>query len=175
VTIHGYAIVCRNDCIADVTGAFPDALKNDADWRYFQNELDTCAWTVVGSASHRATPNVKKRRRLILSRTAGGLIEQADGWWWNPAELAWNNVVDRLQLDGAKIGVPGGQVAFDLFLRIGFASFHLSRANGACIEGGRRVFARSGSADQTLKSHGLMPGAVQVMDAAADVTLTVYR
>jgi hypothetical protein len=175
MNIHGYAIVCRNDCIADAAGTFPDALKNEADWQYFQTELDGCALTIVGSASHRATPNVKKRRRLILSRTVSGLTEQADGWWWNPAHIQWLAVADHLGVTDAKIGVPGGQAAFDLFLRIGFNSFHLSRSNRTQIPDGRKIFSLPGSADRSLRNRGLMPGALQMIDASADVTLTIYR
>ena len=40
---HAYAIVCRNDCIADAEGGMPAALKNDADWAYFQAELTDAA------------------------------------------------------------------------------------------------------------------------------------
>jgi hypothetical protein len=173
--IAGYAIVCRNDCIADAAGVFPDVLKNDADWEYFQTELDTCALTVVGSASHRATPNVKKRRRLILSRSVTGLLEQTDGWWWNPELVSWATVVDRLGIAYAKIGIPGGQVAFDFFLTIGFTSFHLSRANRAFIDSGRKIFSGPEPAETTLRAHGLKSEPTRMIDPSADVTLTVYR
>ena len=33
---------------ADAQGRFPDALKNDADWAYFQAELNRSAVTVLG-------------------------------------------------------------------------------------------------------------------------------
>ncbi|MGL4634604.1 MAG: hypothetical protein ACRCWF_01350 [Beijerinckiaceae bacterium] len=176
--IHGYAIVCQNDCIADADNKLPQSLMNDADWQYFQAELDKAAVVVLGRASHEATPNVKKRRRLILSRQVRGLSEKADGWWWNPAEVEWASVVDRLKLHNQRIGVPGGQVAFDLFLKIGFAAFHLSRAERVRLAGGRTVFSGIGpgrSAGQILVSAGLKAGDKQVIDAVDDVTLTVFR
>jgi hypothetical protein len=176
--IHGYAIVCNEDCIADSENTLPPALMNDADWQYFQAELDKAAIVVLGRASHEATPNTKQRRRLILSRQVRGLTQKADGWWWNPAHLAWADVADRLALGNQRVGVPGGQVAFDLFLRIGFAAFHLSRAEKVTLVGGRKVFSGVGlsqSAEQILVEGGLQPEAKRIIDAAADVTLTVFR
>jgi hypothetical protein len=38
--IHGYAIASDDDRIADAGGAMPKALHNEADWAYFQAELD---------------------------------------------------------------------------------------------------------------------------------------
>ena len=38
---------------------------------------------------------------------------------------------------GGDVAVPGGQVVFDLFLKIGFDAFHLSRAHGVRLPGGR--------------------------------------
>src|SRR5208282_4539613 len=39
------------------------------------------------------------------------------------------------------VAVPGGQSVFDLFLQIGFDAFHLSRAHGVMLPGGRAVFS----------------------------------
>ncbi len=176
--IHGYAIVCREDCIADAQNKLPPSLMNDADWQYFQAELDLAAVVVLGRASHEATPNVKGRRRLILSRQVSGLTEKPDGWWWNPAEMPWSKVADALKLRDQRIAVPGGQVAFDLFLKIGFAAFHLSRAERVTLAGGRKVFSGVGqgrSAEQILVAAGLQAGAKQMIDPVADVTLTVWK
>src|SRR5271169_3255695 len=38
--IHGYAIVSDDDRIADASGGMPTTLRNEADWAYFQAELD---------------------------------------------------------------------------------------------------------------------------------------
>jgi hypothetical protein len=178
LNIHGYAIVCRGDCIADAQNRLPPSLMNDADWQYFQAELDLAAVVVLGRASHEATPNVKSRRRLVLSRQVSGLCEKADGWWWNPQQIPWADVTDTLKLHGQRIAVPGGQVAFDLFLRIGFAAFHLSRAEKVTLQGGRKVFSGVGpgqTAEHILQSVGLRPDAKQTIDAAAHVALTVFR
>ena len=47
VEIHGYAIVSDDDRIADARGVMPRALLNDADWAYFQAELDRADLVVL--------------------------------------------------------------------------------------------------------------------------------
>ena len=73
VEIHGYAIVSDNDCIADASGHTPDVLRNDADWAYFQAELNKSAVTVLGRLGHEANPNPKGRLRMVLSSSSTGL------------------------------------------------------------------------------------------------------
>ena len=85
IVIDAFAIVSANDCIADAKGRFPPELMNDADWVYFQNELDHCDYVVVGRASHDATPNIKKRRRIVMSLSARELEQRDDALFWNPA------------------------------------------------------------------------------------------
>ncbi len=178
IAIHGYAIVSDDDRIADRDGRFPQALMNEADWAYFQAGLDLCALTVLGHASHRATPNARNRRRLVMSRSADGLEERADAWWWSPERIGWDEVAARLLPEGGHVGVPGGQAAFDRFLAIGFSAFHLSRARGVTLPGGRGLFAaveQGEPAEAILVRAGLAAGQEQVIDPAAGVTLRVFR
>ena len=177
IEIHGYAIVSAVDRRADPEGRFPKALMNDADWAYFQAELDLCALTVLGHASHIATPNAKNRRRVVMSRRAAGLEQRDDAWWWSPARVSWAEVAPRLLPEGGRVGIPGGQVAFDHFLDAGLTSFHLSRAHGVTLPGGRGVFSaveRGERAEDVLARAGLVAGEVRVMDEAAGVTLRVF-
>jgi hypothetical protein len=177
VEIHAYAIVCREDCIADADGHLPPVLMNEADWRYFQHELDRADIVVLGRRSHEATPNFKKRKRLIVSSAAHGLEPREDGWWWNPVQLQWPRLVERLGLEGARIGVPGGQGVFDLFLEIGMSAFHLSRAERVTLPLGRKLFGgmpASQDARGWLIRHGLSPGEAKVIDPEADVSLTIF-
>ena len=176
--IHGYAIVSDDDRIADACGAMPKALRNDADWAYFQAELDRADLIALGRVSHEATPNAKGRRRLVLSRSARGLEARVDGWWWNPQTAAWPEVVAALVGPGGRVGVPGGPAAFELFLKIGFAAFHLSRARGVKLPGGRGLFEaceRGVPAEQILSVAGLRAGETIAIDEAARVELTVWR
>ncbi|MCC5978068.1 MAG: hypothetical protein JJU21_08395 [Salinarimonas sp.] len=155
---------------------------NEADWAYFQAELDRADLCVLGSASHRATPNRANRRRLVMSRGADGLEQRDDAWWWAPQRLPFEEVCARLLPDGGRIGVPGGQVAFDYFLSespqgLRFGAFHLSRATRTAIPGGRGLLTgveQGHDADSILRAHGLVPGPVRMIDPDAGVDLTVY-
>ena len=63
-------------------------------------------------------------------------------------------------------------------MAIGYDSFHLSRADGVLLAGGRSVFAacdRGLSADAVLSDAGLRPGGPQIIDAAARVSLNIWR
>lgn len=178
VQIHGYAIISDDDRIAGADGATPPSLRNAADWAYFQRGLDRANLVALGRRGHEANPNVKGRRRLVLSSRSSGLEQRDDAWWWSPARLAWGEVAARLLPDGGRVAVPGGQGVFDLFCAVGYSAFHLSRAHGARLRGGRALFGacdRGLTAEAVLRGAGLAPGAVEIMDASANVTLTVWR
>ncbi len=140
-TILGLAIVSQDDCIADAQGNMPEVLRNDADWALFQSELDQASLTVLGRLGHEAHGNAKQRRRMIVSSRSSGLEERADGLWWNPDLLDWPTALARAVPEGGLIAVPGGQAVFDLFLGIGFDRFHLTRAHGVEVPGGRPLFS----------------------------------
>ena len=175
--IHGFAIVSDDGCIADASGATPQALRNEADWAYFQGWLDRAALTVLGREGHLAHPNEKRRKRLVLSSSAKGIEERADGLWWNPAHVP---VADALRIAapaGGIVAVPGGQRVFDLFLAFGYDAFHLSRAHGVTQPGGVKLFSGldGETAEGRLVRHGLVPGATRMLDPANRVSLTVFR
>jgi hypothetical protein len=76
------------------------------------------------------------------------------------------------------VGVPGGQVAFDLFLNIGFDAFHLTRAHGVGLPGGRALFSGCDaglSAEAVLASGGLRVSEKSVLDAEHGVDISVWR
>jgi len=173
-TVHLYAILSADDCIADADGNMPRALMNDADWRYFQAELDTCALIVLGRQSHLSAPNTARRRRVVMSRRVHGLSAGDDAHWWNPADVPLEAMLRELVPQGGKVGVPGGQAAFDYFLQSGMDSFHLTRAHDVLLPGGRTVFSGEGAAEARLAAAGLAPGESVVLDAAANMTLTVW-
>lgn len=178
VEIHGYAIVSDNDCIADASGHTPDVLRNDADWAYFQAELNKSAVTVLGRIGHEANPNPRGRLRMILSSSSSGLERRSDGWWWNPARLSWGQAIRTVLPEGGRVAVPGGRQVFDLFLDIGYDAFHLTRAKGILVPDGIPVFSdcRGGrSAETVLSERGLRPEEDQILDPAGPVTLTIWR
>ena len=69
----------------------PEALRNGADWRYFQQGLDAADLVVLGRLGHEAHGNPGGRVRMVVSRSVEGLERRADGWWWNPADLPWSD------------------------------------------------------------------------------------
>jgi hypothetical protein len=178
IQIHGYAIISQDDRIADSGGETPASLRNEADWAYFQSELDRAELIVLGRGGHEANPNVKNRRRLVLSSAARGLERKSDAWWWNPAEASWREATRTLLPDGGRVAVPGGQAVFDLFLGLGYETFHLSRAGRASLPGGRYLFAaceRGLSAETVLREAGLRGDGPKTIDEDADVALEVWR
>jgi len=178
IHIHGYAIISDDDRIADSNGRTPRSLRNEADWARFQHELDRADLVAIGRLGHQANPNAKHRRRLVLSRGAAGLEQRGEEWWWHPAKTPWREVTAMLLPDGGRVAVPGGQAVFDLFAEIGYEAFHLTRAHGVLLGAGRRLFSaceRGASAESVLDGAGLRPAAPETIDAAANVTLTIWR
>ena len=175
--IHGYAIVCDDGCIADASGALPKALMNDADWAYFQAELDRAALCILGRTSHEATPNVKRRRRVVMTSRAAGL-DPVDELvlFWNPETTPLEEMLARVLPEGGRVAVPGGQGPFTYFLDV-FDGFHLSRKAGIRLEGGQPAFSlqRAGLTPEALLAAARMvPGPVQPIDPEDGVTLTVW-
>ncbi|MET0605841.1 MAG: hypothetical protein ABWZ80_05255 [Beijerinckiaceae bacterium] len=178
IDIRAYAIVSADDRIADEAGKLPDSLVCEADWLYFQAELDRCDYTVLGRASHEAAPNLRKRKRVVMTSRARGVERRADAIWWNPADVAWRDLARELMPGGGRVGVPGGQKAFDYFLDHGLTRFHLSRARQALLPGGRGLFAAVESGervDDILTRNGFSAGEAELIDGDADVTLTIWR
>jgi hypothetical protein len=177
IEIHGYAIVSEDDRITDGSGATPEVLRNQADWAYFQRELDRADLVVLGRIGHEANPNTKGRPRLVVSSSSSGLEQRNDAWWWNPDRSDWDEATARILPGGGRVAVPGGRRVFDLFLRIGYAAFHLSRAEGVAIGSGTSLFSvcdRGASACAALFESGLEAGPRQILDAVPPVSLTVW-
>jgi hypothetical protein len=173
-SIHGYAIVCENGCIADEDGVLPPALMNNADWAYFQQELDLADITVLGRKSHDAAPNPKGRVRVVMTRGSSGLTRREDAWLWNPARMPMPDMLAAMLPRGGRVAVPGGRGAFDLFLGHGYDGFHLSRKAGLALERGVPLFGTPGTPEHTLTAAGLSPGETIQLDPEDGVTLTIW-
>lgn len=175
--LHGYAIVSGDDRIADAAGNLPDSLKSDADWGYFQAELDRAALSLLGRVSHAAAPNPRRRRRLVVSTAVTGLVERPDAWWLNPADIPLAEALRRLLPEGGRVAVPGGQGVFDLVrATLGFTAFHLTRKDAVTLPGGRGIFAacdRGATAEAVLAEDGLQPDPAVTLEPG--VVLTVWR
>jgi len=177
IEIHGYAIVSDDDMIAASDGLTPVSLRNEADWEYYQRAQARSALIVFGRHSHELEPNVRGERRLVISQGAGGIENRAGAWWWNPAHTSWDVVAKMLPTSG-EVAVCGGQGAFDLFLEIGFDAFHLSRAHGVLLPGGRAVFSaceRGVTAEAVLAGAGLSVSETIPLDPDHGVEMKVWR
>jgi len=177
IHIHGYAIVSDDDRITDSTGETPPSLRNDADWAYFQRELDRADLVVLGRIGHEANPNTKGRPRLVVSTSSSGLEKRGDEWWWNPDRCGWEEAMSTILPQGGRVAVPGGRRVFDLFLRIGYDVFHLSRAEGIRVGPGIGLFSvcdAGKSACAALFESGLEAGPRQVLDPRQPVSLTLW-
>ena len=176
--LHGYAIVSADDCLSDALGNFPDALKNDADWAYFQAGMDRAAVTLLGGRSHRVSPNPGNRLRLVMSRQVAGLERRADGVWWNPAGMPLAQALALIAPQGGQVAVAGGQEVYDRIGAAQFDAFHLARNHPCALPGGAKIFAacdKGASAEAVLKAGGMQAGPLTWLDEAAQVSLCVWK
>jgi hypothetical protein len=176
--IQGYAIVSDDNKIAGADGLVPASLRNEKDWDYYQRALAASDVIVFGRRSHELEPNVRGDLRLVISRGADGLEQREDGWWWNPERIGWAEVVKRVLPLGGDVAVPGGKGVFDLYLKIGFDAFHLTRAHGVMLPGGQSVFSACDtglSAEAVLTGAGLRLSKKIALDPEHGVEMNVWR
>jgi dihydrofolate reductase len=178
--IEGLAIVSADGMIADARGEQPDALKLEADQRFFYETLDKADALVHGRHSGEGGPGAGRRRRLILTHRIERLAADPDNpkaVLWNPAGASLDEAWARLELAGGLLAVIGGTEVFGMFLELGYDAFHLSRAAHARLPGGRPVFpgVPKQTPEQLLTARGLKPDALRVLDAKAGLTLVTWR
>jgi dihydrofolate reductase len=179
-SVEGYAIVSAEGMIADVAGAMPDSIRNDSDQRFLQSELDRAAAIVHGRHSYEGGPRAAQRKRLILTRNITSLSPDPahpNSLLWNPAGATLSEALSELGPAKGTIAILGGTNVFDLFLPL-YDAFHLTRAAQARIPDGRPVFSQVGphkTPEAVLAGFGLKPGPQRDLDAAAGISLTVWR
>ena len=180
----GHAIVSRDGFIATPDGRMPEPLMIEADWLRFQAELDASDVTLVGRLGHEAHPNVKKRRRLVVTSAVEQLTPGIDGPgridMFNPQAITLDDALDMLfPNEPAKVGVVGGTGVFDLVLSgSGFARFDLAIARGVALRDGRPCFAAQAaglSPQDVLKQAGYALADTETLDAARDVILQTWQ
>jgi len=180
-SIQGYAIVSSDGMIADADAMMPDALKLDADQRFFEREMDCADAVVHGRRSHEGHPNSHIRRRLVLTRKVAAIAPDPDypnSLLWNADGASLRQACAALGLQSGTVAVLGGPETYRMFLEIGYDAFHLTRAGKVKLPGGMPVFAqtRSGqSPEDVLCEHGLAPGPVRILDEVNAVTLVSWR
>jgi hypothetical protein len=176
--VTGYAIVSDDDKIAGADGMTPTSLRNEKDWELYQRAQELADLVVFARRSHELEPNVHRTLRLVVSREAAGLEQRPDSWWWDPRRTTWEAAAAQMLPKGGRVAVGGGQVVFDLFLMIGFDGFHLSRAHGVSLPGGRSVFSACDNgvpAATVLQRCGLSLDKTIPLDPAHGVEMTVWR
>jgi dihydrofolate reductase len=177
--IEGYAIVSVDGMLANTAGIMPDELKLEADQRFFAHGLDGVDAVVHGRHSHERQPHSNLRRRLIMTRQIPALAADPSNdkaRFWNPAGATFEDAWAALGVPDGSLAVIGGTDVFGLFLP-DYDVFHLTRAPGVQLPGGRPVFPQvpQQSPEQVLASHGLAPGAPQALDAGSGLAVTSWR
>src|ERR1700733_4822487 len=177
--VEGYAIVSAEGMIANAEGVMPDAIRNNADQRFLQSELDRAAVIVHGRHSHEGGPRAAHRKRIILTRQVASLSDDpahSRSVLWNPAGATLEAALSRLSVAEGLMAILGGTEVFDLFLPL-YDAFHLTRALHAKIPAGRPLFSKVGpgkTPEDVLTDAGLKPGPGQDLDDAAAITLTTW-
>ncbi len=178
--IEGYAIVSADGMIADADGAMPDAIRNEADQRFLQTEMDRAAALVHGRHSHEGGPRAARRKRIIVTRQIAAVAPDpanANALLWNPAGATIEQAIAALGIGDGTIAIIGGTDVFGLFLSL-YDAFHLTRADRAVIPHGRPLFPGVGpdmAVEDVLARHGLRPGPQRNLDAAAGITLATWQ
>lgn len=172
--IEAYVVVSDDDNLADHNGNMPDALKNDAEWAFFQDGMDIADVTVLGRRSHEATPNHRQRRRLVMTRSPGRFGSEDKVVYWDPGTTDLKDALLAFGKGMEHLAVVGGQSVFDYFLSgsYRYTQFHLSRVRGVTLPGGVGVFsevdAGDKSAEDVLRQAGYEPGEKHVFDDGVD-------
>lgn len=165
--------------LANAAGIMPDSLKFEADRHFFERALDRVDVVVHGRHSHERQPHSHLRRRLILTRQVSAIAADPSNdkaLLWNPAGASFEEALTALGKPDGSVGVLGGTDAFGMFLdRYDF--FHLSRASGVRLPGGRPVFPEvpNRTPEEVLASHGLIPGRRQVLDPAKNLVVVSWQ
>ncbi len=176
--LHGYAMTCRNDCIATSTGEIPDALQSAIESKKYQKLLDACAAEIVGRRAHERRPNVKQRTRTIMTRGVTALEHKEGGWWWNPATMALDNMLRMVASSGGRIAINGGQTALEHFIETGLETLHVCRAETLAIQDGLKLLAacdRKTTVDEVLRSEGWDLVERKLIDLKAPISISTWR
>ena len=121
----------------------------------------------------------KLRRRLIVTHRVPAIVadpSQANLLFWNPAGASFEEALSLLGIPNGSVGVIGGTDVFGLFLQR-YDFFYLTRAPAVQLPGGRPVFSEVPiqTPEEVLAAHGLVPGHLQILDAAKELTVVRWQ
>jgi dihydrofolate reductase len=178
--IEGYAIVSANGMIADAGGTMPKAIRNSADQKFLQAELDRAAVLVHGRHSSEGGPRAAGRKRVIVTHAIAATAPDPahpNTLLWNPGGATIDAALAAIGAAPGIVAVIGGTNVFGLFLPL-YDAFHLTRAAHATIPYGRPVFPQADpqtTPEQALAAQGLRPRPRRDIDSAAGITLTTWE
>ena len=177
--IEGYVIVSADGMLANADRVMPDQLKFEGDKKFFTAALDRADLIVHGRHSHEGQPNSPRRTRIILTRRVGAIAPDPSNpkaTLWNPAGTAFEAACAFAKVHSGTVAVIGGPDVFGMFMDR-YQAFWLSQAPHVRVPDGEPCFpgVPARTPQQVLESHGLCAGQAQLLDPAADVTVTPWR
>ena len=177
--IEGYVIVSADGMLANARNVMPDELKFEGDKRFFTAALDRADLILHGRNSYEDQPNSPRRRRLILTRHVAATAPDpanSNATLWNPAGISFEAACASAGVAAGTVAVIGGPAVFGMFMDR-YHVFWLSQAPRVRVPDGVPCFpgVPARTPQQVLESHGLRAGTPQLLDPAADVTVTPWR
>lgn len=177
--IEGYVIVSADGMLANASNVMPDNLKFEGDKAFFTAALDRADLILHGRNSSEDQPNSPRRKRLILTRKVRALApdpSNSNAILWNPAGAAFEAACEQTGIRAGTVAVIGGPTVFGMFMDR-YDVFWLSQAPHVRLPDGEPCFpgVPTRSPQEILASHGLRAGQSQMLDPAADVTVTPWR
>jgi dihydrofolate reductase len=177
--IEGYVIVSADGMLANSAHVMPDELKFEGDKQFFTAALDRADLIVHGRNSFEDQPNSPQRKRVVLTRTIAAIAPDPSNpksTLWNPSGASFEAACDRAGVHSGTVAVIGGPGVFAMFMDH-YHVFWLSQAPHVRLPDGEPCFpgVPQRSPQQILAAHGLSAGQPQMLDAAADVSVTPWR
>jgi hypothetical protein len=177
--IEGYVIVSADGMLANADHIMPAELKFEGDKQFFTAALDRAVLIVHGRHSYEDQPNSPRRKRLILTRTIGAIApdpSNPQATLWNPAGASFEAACDHAGASAGSVAIIGGPHVFAMFMDR-YDTFWLSQAPRVRLPGGEPCFpgVPAQSPQDILAAHGLRAGKAQILDVAADVSVTPWR
>jgi hypothetical protein len=177
--IEGYVIVSADGMLANASNVMPDDLKFEGDKAFFTAALDRADLILHGRNSYEDQPNSPRRKRLILTRKVSAIApdpSNSNATLWNPEGASFEAACAQTGTSAGDVAVIGGPMVFGMFMDR-YDVFWLSQAPRVRLPDGEPCFpgVPARSPQQVLASHGLRAGQSQMLDPAADVTVTPWR
>jgi hypothetical protein len=177
--IEGYVIVSADGMLANAGNVMPDDLKFEGDKAFFTAALDRADLILHGRNSYEDQPNSPRRKRLILTRKVRSIApdpSNPNANLWNPAGTSFEAACEQTGTGAGTVAVIGGPTVFGMFMDR-YDVFWLSQAPRVRLPDGEPCFpgVPTRSPQQILAAHGLRAGPSQMLDPAADVSVTPWR